>query len=274
MSRGGRGRSLISLSRSSPIRSWLELSSQYFYHLSWKVEKFRQSSDRTVQYVIPHISSPLVALASYIIHNPHLFPARRSRLAHTMPSTLKSRVFIVGTGLIPMIRPRGLRDTPSMALEACSKAFLDAGMTMDAVEMAFAGYVYGDSCAGQRAIYQLGMTQIPIINVNNNCSTGSTALALARTMVGTGTVDVALALGFEQMSPGALSSNWTDRVSPLEPWMERMNEVADGPLTGPGNPNLFARAAEEYMRMHVGDATALAELDVAVGRIGELHNSR
>merc|ERR1719313_2673821 len=44
-------------------------------------------------------------------------------------------------------------------------------------------YCYGDSTCGQRVFYQFGMTQIPIYNVNNNCSTGSTGLHLGRTMI-------------------------------------------------------------------------------------------
>ena len=80
-------------------------------------------------------------------------------------------------------------------------------------QQAYAGYVYGDSTAGQRAIYQLGMTGIPIVNVNNNCSTGSTALFLARQAIECGAADCVLALGFEQMRPGALGSVFTDRPS-------------------------------------------------------------
>jgi len=54
------------------------------------------------------------------------------------------------------------------------------------VEAAYAGYVYGDSVSGQRAIYTVGMTGIPVINVNNNCSTGSSALYLAANQIKSG----------------------------------------------------------------------------------------
>lgn len=100
-----------------------------------------------------------------------------------------------------------------MAVEATTKALLDAGVTYDDIESAYAGWVYGESClrcmratrsflrnlgdstSGQRALYALGMTQIPIINVNNNCSTGSTALYLARQQVALGANECALAVG-------------------------------------------------------------------------------
>ena len=76
------------------------------------------------------------------------------------------------------------------------------------MQQAYAGYVYGDSTAGQKALYGVGMTGIPVVNVNNNCSTGSTALFLARQAVASGVVDCALALGFEQMAPGALTAQF------------------------------------------------------------------
>ena len=78
------------------------------------------------------------------------------------------------------------------------------GCSYDRIQHAYVGYVYGDSTCGQRALYEVGMTGIPIFNVNNNCSTGSTALYLARQAVEAGVVECALALGFEQMAPGAL----------------------------------------------------------------------
>ena len=45
------------------------------------------------------------------------------------------------------------------------------------------GYCYGDSTSGQRAVYECGLSGVPIVNVNNNCATGSSALWLARNMV-------------------------------------------------------------------------------------------
>lgn len=91
----------------------------------------------------------------------------------------------------------------------------DAGINYDAIQYATVGYVYGDSTAGQRVLYQLGMTQIPIINVNNNCSTGSTALYQARSAVASGSVDCAMALGFERMARGSLGTTFSDRTNPL-----------------------------------------------------------
>ena len=69
--------------------------------------------------------------------------------------------------------------------------------------MAAIGYVYGDSTCGQRALYEVGMSGIPIYNVNNNCSTGSTALHLAHGFIKGKQYECVLALGFEKMEKGS-----------------------------------------------------------------------
>ncbi|CAL1696638.1 unnamed protein product [Somion occarium] len=167
-----------------------------------------------------------------------------------MPVSQGRRSFIVGAGCTAFIKPRGLRTTEDMGLEAATKALLDAGITYDAVEVAYVGYCYGDSTSGQRALYNLGLTGIPITNVNNNCSTGSTALYQANTLVKSGLVDCALALGFERMSRGSLSSNFPDRPSPGLVLAEASNEAEEllstGTNFGPGAPRMFANAGQEH----------------------------
>src|SRR3954465_14527035 len=106
-------------------------------------------------------------------------------------------------------------DYPQMAKEAGTKALEDAGIAYDEVQQAYVGYVYGESTSGQRAVYELGMTGIPVVNVNNNCSTGSTALYLARSLVKGGLADCVLALGFEKMQKGSLQANFMDREQPV-----------------------------------------------------------
>jgi len=71
-------------------------------------------------------------------------------------------------------------DYPDMAKEAVDKTLDDAGVDYSKIEQAAVGYVYGESTRGQRALYvnYLGMTGIPIYNVNNNCATGASALSL------------------------------------------------------------------------------------------------
>ena len=129
---------------------------------------------------------------------------------------MANKAFIAGVGMIPFVKPGANAPYPDMAGQATRLALADAGVAYDLVQQAYVGYVYGDSTAGQKALYGVGMTGIPIINVNNNCSTGSTALFLARQAVESGAVDCVLALGFEQMNPGAIGNVFTDRPSPFE----------------------------------------------------------
>src|SRR6266513_4721246 len=98
-----------------------------------------------------------------------------------------NKAYVIGVGMTKFEKP-GARDWdyPEMAREAGSKALEDAGVDYDRIEQAFVGYCYGESTSGQRAVYGLGLSGIPIVNVNNNCSTGSTALFMARQAVAGG----------------------------------------------------------------------------------------
>jgi hypothetical protein len=90
---------------------------------------------------------------------------------------MSRKVFVTGVGMIPFAKPGASAPYDQMGALAARQALGDAGIGYDDVEQAYAGYVYGDSTSGQKALYQVGMTGIPVINVNNNCSTGSTALS-------------------------------------------------------------------------------------------------
>jgi acetyl-CoA acetyltransferase len=139
-------------------------------------------------------------------------------------------VFVSGVGMIPFTKPGANEPYPQMAAKATQRALADAGIGYELVQQAYVGYVYGDSTAGQRAVYEVGMTGIPVVNVNNNCSTGSTALFLARQAVASGAAECVLALGFEQMTPGALGSMFPDRPSPFEHFSNLADELIDSDL--------------------------------------------
>ncbi|KKX58822.1 MULTISPECIES: lipid-transfer protein [Pseudomonas] len=124
---------------------------------------------------------------------------------------MSEKVVVAGVGMIPFAKPGASPSYTDMGAEAVRLALKDAGIAYDKVQMAFTGYVFGDSTCGQTALYEVGRTGIPIVNVNNNCSTGSTALYLARAAVQSGQAECVLALGFEQMQAGALKSHWDDR---------------------------------------------------------------
>ena len=136
-------------------------------------------------------------------------------------------VFVTGVGMIPFTKPGASEPYPQMAAKATRQALADAGIGYELVQQAYVGYVYGDSTAGQRALYEVGMSGIPVVNVNNNCSTGSTALFLARQAVASGAAECVLALGFETMNAGALGEVFKDRPSPFERFDAATDDLVD-----------------------------------------------
>lgn len=136
-------------------------------------------------------------------------------------------VLIAGVGMIPFKKPGQSASYDAMGAEAIQLSLADSGINYDAIEQAYVGYVFGESCSGQRVVYRSGMTGIPIVNVNNNCSTGSSALFLARQAVGSGAVECTLAVGFEQMRPGAIAPIFDDRVSPFADFDVVCNDLVE-----------------------------------------------
>ncbi|HWC09304.1 MAG TPA: lipid-transfer protein, partial [Solirubrobacterales bacterium] len=129
---------------------------------------------------------------------------------------MSNRTYVIGVGMTKFDKPGSKPgDYPDWVEEAGSMALEDAGVSYGAIERAAAGYCYGDSTAGQRAVYGLGLSGIPIVNVNNNCSTGSSALLMAREAVKGGLAECALAVGFEKMQRGSLGVGYADRANPL-----------------------------------------------------------
>lgn len=128
---------------------------------------------------------------------------------------MANKSVIAGVGMVPFTKPGKSPAYDIMGAAAVRAALADAGIDYGLVQNAYAGYVFGDSCSGQTALYHVGMSGIPIVNVNNNCASGSTAFAMAAQAVESGALECALALGFEQMSPGALEMVFPDKTNPL-----------------------------------------------------------
>src|SRR3954466_12868961 len=163
---------------------------------------------------------------------------------------MSQRTFVIGVGRTKCDKPGTKEgDYPDWAKEAGERALADAGIAYDAVEQAYAGYCYGDSTCGQRALYALGLTGIPVVNVNNNCSTGSSALYLARQAVRGGLVDCALAIGFEKMERGSLGVKFTDRTNPMDKHAQAMFSVRE-PEASPAAPQMFGNAGREHMERY------------------------
>jgi acetyl-CoA acetyltransferase len=159
-------------------------------------------------------------------------------------------VHVVGVGMIPFTKPGASDPYTVMGARAAKLALDDAGVDYSLVQQAYVGYVYGDSTAGQAAIYGVGLTGIPVFNLNNNCSTGSSALFLARQAVESGVVECAIALGFEQMQPGALKGAWDDRPSPMARFAEVMKDKQGFEPATPRAAQFFGGAGRDYMAQY------------------------
>ena len=151
------------------------------------------------------------------------------------------RVNVIGVGMTKFAKPGQSEDYHVMASKAAHAALQDAKIPYGEVQQAYAGYVYGDSTCGQRALYEVGLTGIPVFNVNNNCSTGSTALMLGKQAVEGGLAECVLVVGFEKMEKGALGSKFTDRESPLSKHAQVMMRRAGLQQTPPDGADVRRR---------------------------------
>jgi acetyl-CoA acetyltransferase len=185
---------------------------------------------------------------------------------------MTNKVIVAGVGMIPFVKPSAAEPYTVMGPKATRLALQDAGVSYDQVQQVYAGYVYGDSTCGQRVAYELGMTGIPVINVNNNCSTGSTAIFLARQAIASGVIDCALAVGFEQMVPGALSSVFSDRPAPMQKWVDQSQALQPAP-GAPMAPHLFGGAGVEYQQKYGTRNETFAKISEKARRHA-LHNDR
>src|SRR5438093_114471 len=177
---------------------------------------------------------------------------------------MSRKVYVIGVGMTKFEKPGSKAwDYPDMAKEAGMKALEDAGIPYSEVEQAVVGYVYGESTCGQRAVYQLGLTGIPVYNVNNNCSTGSTALFMGKQLVEGGLADCVLALGFEKMQKGSLGATFTDRINPMDQHVNAMVQLR-GFEPHPPAAQLFGSEMTGLAANRVYEQTGLGPDDVDV----------
>jgi sterol carrier protein 2 len=175
---------------------------------------------------------------------------------------MTERVFVTGVGMVPFATPSRSESYDVLAELAVRAALADAGLDLTAAQQIYAGYVYGDSTSGQNAVYRVGMTGAPVLNVNNNCSTGSSALFLARQAVASGAADCVLALGFEQMQRGALKEHWDDRPSPFARFDDVVDQVQADAGTVPPAPRYFGGAGAAYCEKYGMDPAVFAQIAV------------
>jgi acetyl-CoA acyltransferase len=168
--------------------------------------------------------------------------------------------------MIPFRKPGASDPYQVMAEGAARAALVDAWVDYRHVEQAYVGYVYGDSTCGQAALYGLGQTGIPIINVNNNCATGSSALWLARQAVASGVAECVLAVGFEQMNRGPLPIVWQDRPNPLDRSFDVMTAAQGRNQDAPWAAEFFGGAGAQYAERYGTAPETFAAINVKARR--------
>jgi sterol carrier protein 2 len=173
---------------------------------------------------------------------------------------MMNKVLVAGVDMVKFAKPGQQKPYREMASTAIKGAVEEAGIDPSLIEQAYGGYIYGDSTCAQHAFYDAFMTGIPVINVNNNCSSGSSAIFLARQAVQSGAVECALAFGFEEMQPGALGSHWDDRESPFDNFLTVLDDYAypEGPLA----LRCFGAAGHFYMEKYGASADLFAKVAV------------
>ena len=177
-------------------------------------------------------------------------------------------VYIAGAGMTPFgkFMDRSIR---SLAEEAVGDALGDAGAAAGDVEMAFfgnavAGLLTGQEMVrGQVALRKTGLMGIPIVNVENACASSSSAAHLAWMAVGSGSVDVAIAVGAEKLShpDKALAFDAIGRAVDLEEAKAQAPEPGDSPTRSPFM-DIYAQSARDYMRHSGATAADFAQIVV------------
>lgn len=179
---------------------------------------------------------------------------------------MSRKVHVAGVGMVPFTKPGASDPYPLLGAAAIKAALADAGVGYQSVDQVYAGFVYGDSCSGQAAAYHVGLTGIPIVNVNNNCATGSTALWLGRQAVASGEAECVLVVGFEQMQRGAIAAQFTDRPDPSQRLLDVMVDTQGLDESAPIAAQLFGGAGRMHMQLYGTRADTFARIAVKARR--------
>jgi acetyl-CoA acyltransferase len=163
-----------------------------------------------------------------------------------------NRVFVIGVGMTKFERCE--KDARELGQEAATAALTDAAIDYDKIEQGFCGYINGMSTLGQQTLYGVGMTGIPVYNVNNNCSTGSTALYMAYNAIRFGQNEAVLALGFEKMQKGPLENQL--------PGLEKLKEETEKEKKAPIAARMFGDAGRDHMEKYGTKPETFAKIAV------------
>jgi acetyl-CoA acetyltransferase len=186
-----------------------------------------------------------------------------------------TEIFIAGVGMTTFGKHED-RTLRSLAEEAVAEALHDAGATPEHVDYAVfsnaaASLITGQACIpGQAALRHTGLLGIPIVNVENACASGSTAVGLARAVLRSGAADVALVVGAEKLSHPDKARSFTafsggyDREQPP-------SLIQEGGGAGTVFMDIYARVARDYMARSGATDTDFAAVSVKAHRHGSLN---
>ena len=175
---------------------------------------------------------------------------------------MSEQAWVAGVGMVKFAKPGANEGYEIMASKAIRAALADAGVSYDAIQELYAGFCFGSSCSGERSAYEVGMTGIPVFNVNNACATGSSALWLARRAIASGQADCVLALGFDEMRPGPLGGGDDGRTITVDHLWKRFAELGYEIDTALAAPAMFGAAGAGYMKAYDAKPDIFAKVAV------------
>src|SRR3954468_18828780 len=162
-------------------------------------------------------------------------------------------VQVAGVGMHPFGRFDGLTTT-DMGVVAVRAALSEAGVGRGGFQAAFCGTAYAGVASGHKVLGALGMTGMPIVDVEAGCASGSAALMLAAGAIRAGQYDTVLVFGIEKMPKGIIRSSF------FEPWREEAGLAA--------TPAYFALRAQRLMLSSGVTKDHLAQVVVKNRRYG------
>lgn len=166
-------------------------------------------------------------------------------------------VCVIGTGLIAFGKYPN-KTLAELGWPAVKEAIVDSGVAPKSIEAVYCGSALGGMMSGQRVMKSLGLTGMSIINIENACSSSSSALAEAWTSIASGRHDVVVVIGVEKLT------KFGGGTLPLEneDW-----EVNQGMVM----PALYAMRARRYMHEYGLTARQLGEVSVKAHDHGALN---
>jgi acetyl-CoA acetyltransferase len=167
----------------------------------------------------------------------------------------KRSVCVIGVGMTKFERCE--REFTELVSEAVTGALKMAGVGPEKFEQAYAGYVNGMSTQGQRALYGMGIGGLPVYNVHNYCSTGSTALHLGYQAIASGMNECVLAFGFEKMEKGPLEKQ-LQGLKDMEQFKEKEGEKKKPPIAAV----MFGDGGRQHMEKYGTTKEQFAKVSV------------